>query len=146
VAALQAAPPAADLTIITDSRYAIQSLTHSLDHHEDAAWIGVPNAAWIKAAAYQLWRRSAPTHLKWVKGHNGTTGNEEANKLAVKGTNKLIPNNIDLLIPPSFDPTGLHLSTMTQASAYAFVSNHGPPPTLQQSTNQPRMNQCKELT
>ena len=128
MAALQAAPPAADLTIITDSRYAIQSLTHSLDHHEDAAWIGVPNAAWIKAAAYQLQRRSAPTRLKWVKGHNGTTGNEEADKLATEGTNKLIPDNIDLSIPPSFDPTGLRLSTMTQASAYAFVSNHGPPP------------------
>lgn len=50
VVALQVTPPSSDLTIITDSRYAIQSLTHSLDNHEDSAWVRVPNAASEKEA------------------------------------------------------------------------------------------------
>ena len=136
VVALQASPPSTDLTIITDSRYVIQSLTHTLDQHEDSAWVEVPNAAWLKAAAYHLRKRSAPTRLKWVKGHSGTTGNEEADKLAAEGANKPAPDDIDLTVPPNFNPTGLRLSTMTQASAYAFVRNLNPPP----SSNRARIN------
>lgn len=88
VVALQISPPTSDLTIITDSRYAIQSLTDSLQSHEDSAWARVLNTSWIKAAAYHLRKRSAPTHLKWVKGHSGIDGNEEADKLAAEGVNK----------------------------------------------------------
>ena len=128
VAALQASQLSSDLTIITDSRYAIQSMTHSLDHHEDSAWVNVPNAPWIKAAAYHLRRRSAPTRLKWVKGHSGITGNEEADKLAAEGASKPTPDDIDLAVPQTFDPSGLRLSMMTQASAYAFVNTLTPLP------------------
>ena len=128
VAALQTSPLSADLTIITDSRYAIQSLTDSLECHEDAAWARVPNAAWIKAAAYHLRKRSAPTRLKWVKGHSGVSGNDEADKLASEGANKPTHDEIDLTVPPHFDPSGLRLSALTQASAYALVSSLAPSP------------------
>ena len=133
VVALQAAPRSADLTIITDSRYAIQSLTRSLERHEDTAWVGVPNTPWLKAAAYHLRVRSAPTKLKWVKGHNGTTGNEEADKLAAEGVRKPTPDAIDLTVPQNFDPLGLRLCTLTQASAYAFLNAHEPPATSERA-------------
>ena len=136
VVALQTSPPSADLTIISDSRYAIQSLTNSLETHEDSAWVGVPNAPWIKAAAYHLRRRSAPTHLKWVKGHNGTTGNDEADKLAAEGANKPNLDDIDLTVPQNFDLSGLRLSSLSQASAHALVNSLTPPP----SSNRARLN------
>ena len=133
VVALQATPWSADLMIITDSRYAIQGLTRSLEHHEDTAWIGVPNTPWLKAAAYHLCVRSAPTKLKWVKGHNGTTGNEEADKLAMEGVRKPTPDAINLTVPWNFDPLGLHLCTLTPASAYAFLNACKPPTTSEQA-------------
>ena len=128
VVALQIAPQSADLTIIMDSRYAIQSLIHSLEYNEDIAWVGVSNTPWLKAAAYQLRVRSAPTKLKWVKGHSRLTGNEEVDKLAAEGARKPTPNTIDLTVPPNFDPLGLRLCALTQASAYAFLNTLDPPP------------------
>ena len=133
VVALQIALKSADLTIITDSRHAIQSLTQSLEHHEDAAWVGVPNTPWLKAAAYLLRVRSAPTKLKWVKGHNGTNGNEEADRLALEGVRKPTPEDIDLTVSPNFDPLGLHLCALTQASAYAFINTLDPPSTSERA-------------
>ena len=128
VVALQVAPRSADLMIITDSRYAIQSLNQSLEHHEDTAWVGVPNTPWLKAAVYHLRVRSAPMKLKWVKGHSGTTGNEKADNLATEGVQKPTPDAIDLTVPKNFDPQGLRLCTLTQASAYAFLNACNPPP------------------
>ena len=130
VVALQNAPPSTDLTIITDSRYAIQSLNKTLEQNEDIAWTGIPNASWIKSAAYHLRKRSAPTRMKWVKGHNGTAGNEEADKLALEGVNKRTTDVIDLTVPPTFDPSGLRLSSLTQASAHMFINSLDPLPAL----------------
>ena len=134
--ALQTVPPSVDLTIVTDSRYAIKSLTESLEHHEDTAWTGVPNASWIKSAAYHLRKRSAPTRIKWVKGHNGTTGNEEADKLASRGVAKPTLDAFDLSVPPIFDPSGLRLSAISQASAHKYLNSLEPPP----SSNRSRIN------
>ena len=107
VVALQISPPTSDLMINTDSRYVIQSLTDSLESHEDSAWANVLNASWIKVAAYHLRKRSAPTCLKWVKGHNRVVGNKEADKLVADGVNKPTPDDIDLTVPPIFDLSGL---------------------------------------
>ena len=57
--ALQSSPITAELTIVTDSQYAIKTLTRSLPNFEDAGWANVPNARWLQAAAYQLRRRGA---------------------------------------------------------------------------------------
>ena len=127
--AAQSAPQAAELTIITDSIYAIRALNHSLTNEEDLGWTNVPNATWIKATACQLRRRRAPTHFKWVKGHRGTQGNEEADKLANEGANKPTADEIDLSVPEHFQTNGIKLTKMSQALAYAHISSLDKPPT-----------------
>lgn len=120
--AVQTAPKFADLTIITDSIYIIRAMNSSLKPWEDLGWTNIPNAEWLKATAYHLRQRSTPTRFKWVKGHNGTRGNEEADKLANIGMNKQIADEIDLTVPNHFQPTGLRLAATTQASAYALIA------------------------
>jgi len=61
VVALKSTPQNADLTIVTDSQYVITCLTNALPQWEDSGWPRVPNAPWIKAAAYAMRRQSAPT-------------------------------------------------------------------------------------
>ena len=102
---------------------------HSLRPWEDSRWTGIQNAEWLKATAYHLRCRCTPTRFKWVKGHAGNPGNEAADQLASLGTNKEFPDNIDLMVPAHFQPTGLRLSTATQASAYALISSLDRPPT-----------------
>lgn len=113
VVALQSAPSSSDLTIITDSRYAIQTLTGSLSSIEDRGWSDTPNETWLRAAAYHLRRRGTPTRFKWVKGHDGTVGNEGADRL----------DDIDLTVPPAFDCTGLKVGTISQASTYLCLQD-----------------------
>jgi len=112
-----------------DSMYVIHALNLSLNIWEDSGWINTPNAEWIKATAYHLRLRGAPTRFKWVKGHNGTRGNEEADKLANIGVNKQDPDEVDLTVPDHFQPTGLKLAATTQATAYRLISGLKRPPT-----------------
>ena len=102
---------------------------HSLYPWEDSGWTGVQNTKWLKATAYHLRCRCAPTRFKWVKGHAGNPGNEAADQLASLGANKEFPDDIDLTVPAHFQPTGLRLSTVTQVSAYALISGLDRPPT-----------------
>ena len=125
--ALQISPRTADLTIITDSQYAIKALNHTLQDWEDSGWSNVQNATWLEATAYHLRIRCAPTRFKWVKGHDGTRGNEEADKLAAIGVNKPTPDEIDLSVPDTFCPTGMKLMKTTQARAYAYITNRDTP-------------------
>jgi len=49
----------------------------------------------------------------WVKGHNGTQGNEESNKLAKEGAEKEIQALINLEIPKNLtykEPNWQHLT------------------------------------
>ena len=121
--ALQSAPPSSALMIITDSRYMIQSLTSSLEFSGDIGWVNIPNTPQLKAAAYHLRRRSATTYFEWVKGHEGTIWNEEANKLAVTGTQKSTCDAINLTILQNFNPLGIKVSTILQASVYAYITS-----------------------
>lgn len=99
VVALQSIPRNADLMIVTDSQYVIKCLTNCLSRWEDSGWPRVPNAPWIKAAAYALRRRAAPTRFKWIKGHDGDRGNERADALAAEGVGKPIPDDVDISVP-----------------------------------------------
>ena len=126
--ALQTSPRTADLTIVTDSQYAIKALTHSIQTWEDSGWTNVHNAEWLEATAFHLRNRNAPTRFKWVKGHNDNQGNEEVDKLAAIGVSKPTPDDIDLSIPDNFRPTGLRLMATTQSIAYTYISDLNAPP------------------
>ncbi|KAI0038391.1 ribonuclease H-like protein [Auriscalpium vulgare] len=136
ILALQVTPHFAPLHIISDSRYAIDGLTHHLQSWEDAGWIGVANAQLFATAAYLLRRRSAVTTFKWVKGHTGDPGNEKADALANEGANRPTPDVLDLTIDPSFLLTGAKLSAVTQALAYKKINALAYAATLPGTTTQ----------
>ena len=116
------------LTIISDSKYAIDGLTTHLHTWEDNGWIGVKNATLFKKAAFLLRRRIATTDFKWTKGHNGTLGNEQSDLLAKAGANKTETDRLPLEIPKEFDLQGAKLATITQATAYRGIRENKPRP------------------
>jgi ribonuclease HI len=120
-----------ELSIVSDSKYIIKGLTKHLPEWEDRGWIGVKNTGMFKRAAFLLKSRTAPTTFKWVKGHNGTLGNEESDALAKEGAMRNQPDNLALDVPASFNLQGAKLAAMTQAITYRGI-------TAQQRT-QPRM-------
>jgi ribonuclease HI len=121
IAALEKIPTFAPLTIISDSMYVIDGLTKHLEHWENRGWIEISNQEWFKKAAYLLWKRSAPTTFKWVKGHSGDKGNEGSDKLAKEGADKEVEDHLDLMIPDHFNVQGAKLSSLTQAIVYRGI-------------------------
>jgi ribonuclease HI len=119
--ALQLTKPYIPITFITNSQYAIDSLTKHLPEWENKGWIDVKNSEYLKATAYQLRRQSAQTSFIWVKGHNGHHGNKQADLLANEGANKPEEDHIDLSIPDKFNLQGTKLSGITQAIAYKGI-------------------------
>ena len=115
------------LKIHMDSQYVIDGLTTHLKDWEDNGWIGIKNVPLFKKAAYLLKRQSAPTLLKWVKGHSGVEGNEGSDQLAKEGAEKEAPDELNLEIPKEFDLQGAKLVTLTQAIAYkGILEKKGP--------------------
>lgn len=121
IVAAESLPNYCKLTIVTDSMYVIEGLTKHLKEWEDNGWIGIKNADLFKRAAYLLKRRTAPTLLEWVKGHQGVLGNEESDRLAKEGANKDTHDELPLNIPKEFDLQGAKLATLTQAIAYRGI-------------------------
>jgi hypothetical protein len=109
--------------------YAFNGLTDLLSTWEDNGWIGIKNAQFFKAAAAILEQRLATTSFKWIKGHNGTQGNEEADKLAKEGAEKLTPDPLDLSIPKEFNLQGAKLATSPPSHRQRLtkVSSNGNP-------------------
>ncbi|KAG1818841.1 ribonuclease H-like domain-containing protein, partial [Suillus variegatus] len=119
--ALQQTAPYIPITIVTDSKYAIEGLTKNLPDWENRGWINVENSEYLKATTYHLRKRSAQTSFIWVKGHNGHHGNEQADCLANEGANKPNEDMIDLSVPDKFNLQGAALSEITQAQAYKGI-------------------------
>ena len=109
------------LKIVTDSKYVIEGLTTNLKSWEEDGWISIRNAQLFRKAAHLLRLRSARTTFQWVKGHNGSAGNEESDRLAKLGANKQNPDALDLENPQEFDIQGAKLTTLTQAKAYSVT-------------------------
>ncbi|KAG0699321.1 ribonuclease H-like protein [Suillus ampliporus] len=109
------------ITFITDSRYVIDGLTNHLSSWEDKGWIGIENSKLFKATVYHLRMRSATTAFRWIKGHSGNQGNDEADKLAGTGAKKDLCDQIDTNIPRNFDIQGAKLTRITQATAYQGI-------------------------
>ena len=127
IAAIDSFPKFWPLTIISDSKYAIDGLTTHLHTWEDNGWIGIKNADLFRRAAFLLRSRIATTDFQWVKGHNGTLGNEESDRLAREGVNKPNEDVLNLEIPKEFDLQGAKLASMTQATAYHGIRENRKP-------------------
>jgi ribonuclease HI len=119
--AAQQIEPYIPITFVTNSRYAIESLTKHLPHWEDAGWIDIANSEFIKATVYHLRKQSVQTNFIWVKGHTGQEGNEQADILAKEGANKPQPDTLDLTILDEFNLQGTKLSVISQALAYRGI-------------------------
>ena len=128
IAAIEAVPGCCPLKIVSDSKYAIEGLTTHLRAWEDRGWIKIKNATLFKRAAYLLKRRSAPTSFQWVKGHNGSLGNEESDRLAKEGAAKDTPDILEMDIPKEFDLQGAKLASLNQATIYRGIMERKTPP------------------
>ncbi|KAK0215621.1 ribonuclease H-like domain-containing protein [Armillaria fumosa] len=110
---------------ITDSKYVIEGLCFHLKHWENTGWIGVSNSEVWKATVVALRQRKNPVYFKWVKGHNGNTGNEGANRLAEQGAKLSIddakPPDVDIDL--EFNVDGTKLSTLTQSQVYRLLQS-----------------------
>ncbi|KDQ58375.1 hypothetical protein JAAARDRAFT_716430 [Jaapia argillacea MUCL 33604] len=121
IACLQNMDNCVPVTFVTDSLYVIEGLTKNLGDWEDRGWVGVANREYFQAAAYQLRRRSATSAFRWVKGHSGDEGNENADALAKEGAGKAVADQLDLSVQPSFRLSGAKLAAVTQAIAYRGI-------------------------
>ncbi|RDX41342.1 RnaseH-domain-containing protein [Lentinus brumalis] len=113
-------PPFAPLHIVTDSRYVTEGLTVYLPKWEARGWLGIANARIIRDVVARLRARSAPTTLRWVKGHSGVPGNEAADQLAKKGVENSEPHQL----PPArteYLRRGAALRTLTQKLGYLGI-------------------------
>ncbi|KAI1781818.1 ribonuclease H-like protein [Ganoderma leucocontextum] len=118
--AVDMTPPFAPLHVVTDSKYVIRGLTENLGKWERDGWMNVENAEEVKRLTGKLRKRSAPTTFRWVKGHEGNRGNEEADRLAKIGANRLDvhpPTRTDMV----FLRRGMQLSTATQKLLYLGI-------------------------
>lgn len=68
-----------------------------------------------------LRERSGTTWFQWVRGHEGTEGNEEADRLAGQGARLSEESELEYDIEGKFDITGAQLSKLTQALAYRAI-------------------------
>jgi len=115
----------------------IEGLTTHRETWENNGWIEIKNAPLFRKAIHLLRTRAARTTLLWVKGHNGTIGNEESDQLAKQGANKPRADTLDLDIPAEFDLQGAKLATLTQAKAYRGI--------LERKNVRPRRSTTKNL-
>lgn len=82
-----------DIEIVTDSRYSMRCVTEWYKGWEKKGWVTtgneeVKNKDLVQAIRAKIDDRDASgtkTLFQWVRGHNATPGNVEADKLAVKG-------------------------------------------------------------
>ncbi|KAH7919030.1 hypothetical protein BV22DRAFT_1108213 [Leucogyrophana mollusca] len=95
-------------------------LTTNLKKWENNGWINIKNSELFQKVAHLLRKRAAQMSFRWIKGHNGTIGNEEADKLANEGAKKNRPDLPNLEIPIEFKIEGAKLETLDQATAHAI--------------------------
>ncbi|TFK83514.1 hypothetical protein K466DRAFT_627400 [Polyporus arcularius HHB13444] len=98
----------------------VDGLTVHLPKWEERGWLGVANAEVLKDVVARLRARSAPTTLRWIKGHSGNQGNDGADELAKKGADAACTARLP---PPpvKFLRMGASLRAITQKLAYKGI-------------------------
>ncbi|KAI0335409.1 ribonuclease H-like protein [Cubamyces sp. BRFM 1775] len=115
-------PPFAALHIVTDSKYVVNAMTKWLRRWEEIGWIGIRNAHILREAVAHLRTRTAPTTFRWIKGHTGIEGNEQADRLAAEGAEQPRQHLPRFLPPPArFLKDGAELARLTQKLAYKGI-------------------------
>src|SRR5882724_6870327 len=117
VKALSLVPKGDELTIITDSWYAVQGIIENLRKWEDEGWMKVQNADIFQKIAYELDTRGGETYFQWVKGHSNNPGNDGADKKSSEGAHKENADDIKLEVPKEYKLQGARLAAMTQKLA-----------------------------
>ena len=127
--ALSTSPKDRALIIRTNSKYVITGLTTQLAKWEDQGWIHSKHAELFKTITAWTRFRSNVTKLIWVKGHSGTRGNNEADRLAKEGAGK-DPTNLDPMAnaPLNTVPSGAKLSALSQKDLYHGIKKLNLPP------------------
>jgi len=123
-------PQNENLNILTDSKYVIEGLTKNAKKWEERNWTNIQHGDIFKCiTAWTRWRKGK-MYLKWVKGHSGIEGNEEADRLASEGANKEITTQTtDLTHPQGLTATGAMLSKLEQRDFYKIISERKAIPT-----------------
>ncbi|KAJ1893379.1 hypothetical protein LPJ66_005802 [Kickxella alabastrina] len=90
IRALEVTPTVPKMCICSDSMYSINCLTVWFRNWERTAWINsqgkpVENDDLVKHALTLIRERSGSVRFVHVRGHSGIEGNEEADRLAVRG-------------------------------------------------------------
>ena len=119
--ALQMTPKGDPLKIKTDSMYAAKGIIEGLNKWEDIAWYKVDNTDIFQKIKYEIDIRGGRTELKWIKGHNGTEGNEKADEMANEGANKETEDEINLETPEMYQLKGARLASLTQKTTYGLI-------------------------
>ena len=114
--------PRGDLRIISDLKYVIEGLTKHLQRWEQKGWTDVANGGAFKAIiAWIRWRKGR-TYLRWTRGHSGTLGNEEADRLAGEGARLPdVPPDENPPTPPGETNPGATLAKMEQRDFYCIL-------------------------
>ncbi|KAF6755873.1 ribonuclease H-like protein [Ephemerocybe angulata] len=119
--AVKAVPSRSDLTIHTDSKFVIDSLTSGREKAENSDWLLQSNRAVLEETIGRIRKRKGRTTIKKVKGHSGVEGNEEADRLAGEGAQKPYGRKFKSRIPKGERVQGALLSEMTQALLYKGI-------------------------
>jgi ribonuclease HI/exonuclease III len=131
--AVQLSDPESNLVVISDSDYAIKSLSTRLTKAEDHGWSNTKIHLWIKEAIEAIRNKRGEVALCWTKAHVNENGNERADTLAKEGANKPSP---DWTTNKAIGRiSGLKLSTITQSVAYRAIMQENQIPELGKVTN-----------
>jgi ribonuclease HI len=120
--ACESLDPTCRLDIISDSKWVIDELTSLLNKHEDEGYVNCSNGELTRATVARIRERSAPTRIRWEKGHAGHLLNEGADALAGEGARDATWLDEEATTPELGTAVqGVRLTSLTQSIAYRAI-------------------------
>ncbi|KAK0432570.1 hypothetical protein EV421DRAFT_2000587 [Armillaria borealis] len=109
------------MELVSDSRHILNGLNSRFIKWENEGYLLINNSLVTEVTIARFRACTAPTKLRWVKGHSGNPGNEGADRLAGIVSEMITPDMVDLTIPPELRTRGTKLAAMTQSTAYKII-------------------------